>query len=199
MERLILARHGETDWNVRRIVNGDPSVAVVLSERGRAEARRLGEELADTPLDLCVTSGFPRTQETADLALAGRNGAVPRLVVPELGDPHYGAFEGKGLDDFRAWAWANAATTAPPGGGESRHAVIGRYLGAFRRLLDRPEARILAVCHSLPVAYALGARDGHAPEPRAPMVANAHPYPFSRAELERAIAVLEEWCVSPTW
>lgn len=201
MERLILARHGETEWNVEKLVNGDPAVDVRLSAKGREEARRLGEELAGERIDLCVTTPFPRTQETADIALAGRDGAraVPRLVVPELGDPNYGAFEGKGLDDFRTWAWSNAATAAPPGGGESRHAVVVRYLGAFRRLLGRPEGTILAVCHSLPVAYALGARDGRPPEPRAPMVANAHPYPFERAELERAVAVLEGWCASPTW
>jgi len=199
MERLILARHGETEWNVEKLVNGDPSVDVRLSPKGREEARRLGEELAGEELDLCVTTPFPRTRETADLALAGRNGSVPRVVVPELGDPHYGSFEGKGLDDFRAWAWANAASTAPPGGGESRRDVVVRYAGAFRRLLERDEARILAVCHSLPVAYALGAREGRAPEPRAPMVANAHPYPFERAELERVVAVLEDWCASPTW
>jgi broad specificity phosphatase PhoE len=199
MERVILARHGETVWNVERRVNGDPSQDVHLSASGREESRRLGEELEGEALDLCVTTPFRRTQETADLALAGRPDAIPRLVVPELGDPRYGDCEGLGLDDYRAWARAQASSVAPPGGGESRRQVAARYAVGFRRLLDRPETAILAVCHSLPIAYALGARDGSPPEPRAPMIANAHPYPFAREELERAAGVLEGWCTSPTW
>jgi 2,3-bisphosphoglycerate-dependent phosphoglycerate mutase len=199
VERLILARHGETDWNVRRIVNGDPAVAVPLSAAGREEARLLGETLADEAIDLCVTTLFPRTQETADIALAARaGGPVPRLVLAELGDPRYGSFEGKDLDDYRAWAWSRPSTDALPGG-ESRFAIVSRYAVAFRRLCERPEAGILAVCHSLPVAYALGAKDGHAPEPKTPLIANAHPYRFTRAELERVVETLEGWCASPGW
>jgi broad specificity phosphatase PhoE len=197
METLILARHAETDWNVRRIVNGDPTAAVVLTERGRAEARRLGEELAGEPIDLCVTSAFPRTKETADVALAGRD--VPRLVVEELGDPGYGSFEGGSLDDYRAWAWAQPSSAAPPGGGEPRAAIVARYLRGFRRLLELREAAVLAVCHSLPVAYAVAANDGVAPERKVPLIENAHPYRFTRGELERVAETLEEWCASPSW
>ncbi|HET8606229.1 MAG TPA: histidine phosphatase family protein [Gaiellaceae bacterium] len=196
MELLILARHGETDWNTRRLVNGDPAVDVRLSERGREEARRLGTELAGEQLDLCVTSAFPRTEETAALALDGR--VLPRLRVADLGDPGYGSFEGGHLDDYRAWA-AKHDSTAAPDGGEPRHAVVGRYVRGFRLLLARPERTILAVLHSLPIAYALAAREGRAPEPREPLVANAHPYRFAHEELDRAIGLLEGWCASPTW
>ncbi len=199
MERLILARHGETEWNLRKLVNGDPSVDVRLSARGREEARRLGEELAGESLDLCVTSGFPRTQETADLALAARAEPVPRLVVPELADPVFGAFEGKDLDEYRTWAWTQPSASPLPGGGESRLAIVTRYAAAFRLLLERPEPSILAVCHSLPVAYAIAAQEGRAPEPKVPLVANAHPYRFTRDELARVVEILEGWCASPSW
>jgi broad specificity phosphatase PhoE len=88
MERLILARHGQTDWNVRRLLNGDPAARVVLTPQGREEARRLGEELAGDAIDLCVVTPLARTHETADEALRGRD--VPRMVVEELADPLYG-------------------------------------------------------------------------------------------------------------
>lgn len=195
MERLILARHAETEWNTRGLLNGDPSVDVHLSEKGREEARRLGAELPDE-LELCVTSGFPRTVETAELALEGRT--LPRLDVADLGDPDYGDFEGLGLEDYRAWASSNAST-AQPGGGEARHAVVTRYVRGFRLLLARPERTILAVLHSLPIGYALAAREGELPAPRVELVLNAHPYPFTRAELERAVELLEGWCASPSW
>ena len=112
MERLILARHGQTDWNVRKLVNGDPATPVVLTERGRQEARRLGEELAGEPLDLCVVTPFGRTRETADLALDGRS--VPRLVVEELADPFYGDFEGGALEEYRGWARSRRSSPATP-------------------------------------------------------------------------------------
>jgi 2,3-bisphosphoglycerate-dependent phosphoglycerate mutase len=197
MERLILVRHGETDWNTRRIVNGDPAVAVGLTEHGRDEARRLGGELADDAIDLCVTTAFPRTQETADIALAGRE--VPRLVVAELGDPGYGSFEGLPLDDYRAWAWSQRSSALPPGGGEARSAIVERYGRGFRRLLALEASAVLTICHSLPVAYAIAAIEGRAPEPKVPLVQNAHPYRFTRAELERVAETLEGWCAAPTW
>ena len=197
MDRLILASHGETDGNVGGLLNGDPSAPVALTPRGRDEARRLGEQLAGEPLGLCVTSHFPRTQETAGLALAGRD--VPRLVVPELGDPDYGVFEGRPLADYRAWAGANPSSVGPPGGGEARLALVRRYVRGFGALLERPEAVVLAVLHSLPVGYLLGAREGRAPEPRVALVENARPYPVTAAELERALGVLEAWCAAPTW
>ena len=197
MELLILARHAETDWNVERRVNGDPGVPVALTARGREEARRLGAALAADPIDLCVTTPFPRTRATADLALAGRD--VPRLVVADLGDPFYGSFEGGSLDEYRAWAWEHPSSASPPGGGEARAAIVARYARGFRRLLECEERAVLAICHSLPVAYALAARDGTPPAPRARLVENAHPYRFTRAELERGVTTLETWCASPTW
>jgi probable phosphoglycerate mutase len=197
VERLILARHAETDWNTRRLVNGDPATDVVLSERGREEARRLGAELAREPIDLCVVTPFGRTAETAELALLGR--AVPRLVVAELGDPAYGSFEGGSLDAYREWVWSTPSSTAPPGGGEARVAIVERYGRGFRRLLELPDSVVLAVCHSLPVAYAIAARDGTAPAPKMPLVENAHAYRFTHAEVERIVVALEGWCASPTW
>ena len=78
-------------------------------------------------------------------------------------------------------------------------AYVARYARAFRRLLALAEEHVLAVCHSLPVAYAIGAGEGRAPEPKVPLVENAHPYPFTRGELERVVETLEGWCASPSW
>jgi probable phosphoglycerate mutase len=197
MERLILARHGQTDWNVQKLVNGDPATRVVLTGQGREEARRLGEELAGESIDLCVVTPFGRTQETADLALGARE--VPRLVVEELADPFYGSFEGGSLDEYRTWAWGQPSSVAPPGGGEARATIVERYVRGYRRLLALEQRVVLVVCHSLPVAYALAAHEGRAPEPKVPLVANAHPYRFTRAELERIVGILEAWCGAPTW
>lgn len=198
MKRLILARHGESAYSLRGLLNGDPNVAVGLTPRGEEEARELGRRLRGEPLDLAVHSGFPRTRATLELALAGRE--LPVLEEPRLADPRAGDFEGKTLDEYRGWAWTAGSRDDAPGGGENRLSIVQRYAGAYRDLLERPEGTILAVIHALPIAYLLLARDGEPPRPRVDLkVEHARPYPFAADELDRALDVLDAWCESPTW
>jgi broad specificity phosphatase PhoE len=198
VETLILARHGESAYSAEGLVNGDPSVAVGLTPRGEDQARVLGLALLDEPLDLCVVTSLPRTRATAELALEGRD--VPIEEAAELADPSAGSFEGKHLDDYRAWAWSADSREEAPGGGESRVAAIGRYAGAYRALLGRPEGTILAVVHALPIAYLVRALDGDDPAARMDFkVEHAHPYRFDADDLRRALAVLDAWVEAPTW
>jgi broad specificity phosphatase PhoE len=81
---LLLARHAHSVLNLEQRVNGDPSVDVPLTEQGREEARLLRAQIAHLELELCVHSRFPRTRETAELAMAGRD--VPLEVEPLLDD-----------------------------------------------------------------------------------------------------------------
>lgn len=195
MKTAILARHGESTFSVTSTISGDPKISVPLTDAGRAQARRLGEELADEQIDLCVTSEFERTQQTADIALAGRE--VPRLVVPELNDPRAGDFEGKSLAEYREWAWANGPRAEPPGGGESRAAVVARVAAGYRKVAERPEHTILVVGHSLPIAYALNAAAGRDPTAKVELIGYAEPHQLLAAELERAADRLERWAKEP--
>lgn len=198
MERIVLARHGESEYSALGLVNGDAAVAVGLTEEGEEQARRLGALLAGESFDLCVTSLLPRAQATAALALSGRD--LPVEAWGELNDPRAGDFEGRHLDDYRAWAWTNDSRTAAPGGGESRVAAVDRYARGFRLLLERPERSLLAVSHALPIAYVLRALEGEPPAPRMDRpIPYAEPYRLSAGELERAVGVLEAWAGQPTW
>jgi 2,3-bisphosphoglycerate-dependent phosphoglycerate mutase len=191
VEQAVLARHGESEFSARGLVNGDVAVPCPLTERGEEEARALGEVLAGEPIDLCVTSEFERARQTADLALGGR--AAPRLVLAELNDPRYGVFEGGALDEYREWARSHGSADAPSGG-ESRRELVDRYARGFRIVLDRPEENVLVVAHSLPIAYALGE-----PRPRMRMVEHASAHRLSAEELREAVERLEAWLGAPTW
>ncbi len=118
--------------------------------------------------------------------------------MPELGDPGYGIYEGGALDDYRAWAHS-ASSLERPEGGESRLAIVTRYAAGCRILLARPETTIVVVCHSLPIAYLVSARDGVAPERRKPAAEHAVVHVLAETELDRATAVLEDWARAPTW
>jgi broad specificity phosphatase PhoE len=196
VRRLLLARHGESEYSLKELVNGDPGVACPLTETGRAQARALGAALAGETIDLCAITEFERVRETAELALAGRD--VPFVVVPELNDPRYGEFEGGSLAAYREWVWERGPLDAPPGG-EHRGEVAGRYARGFRTLLDRPEDSILLVAHSLPIAYVRDAAEGRAPRSRTGQVTYAEVLELDRDALERAVDVLEAWAATPAF
>jgi broad specificity phosphatase PhoE len=197
MERALFVRHGESDFSVKELVNGDPSVACGLTEIGRQQAEQLGERLAGEPVGICVVTEFPRTHETADLVLGDRE--VPRLVLPELNDPFYGEFEGGSLADYRRWAATHGPLDVPAGGGESRVAIATRYVRGFRMLLARPESTLLVVCHSLPIAFAVAGADGRGPSARMPMITYAEPHVLYEEQLERAASRLDEWTRDPVY
>ena len=197
MDEVILARHGESAFSVVGTVNGDPAVACALTATGREQALTLGELLAETELDLCVTSEFERTRETADLALGGRE--VPRVVLPELNDVRFGSFEGGTLAEYRKWASANGPTVEAPGGGESRASTVARYVKAYRKILARPERTILVVTHGLPIRYLLIALEGQSPSPLAAPVPYAHPYFLGHDDVLDAARSLERWAARPAW
>src|SRR4051812_15735294 len=169
MRRLILARHGESEYSARGALNGDPAQPCALTDVGRSQAQRLGKLLANETIDLCATSDFERARETADIALAGRE--VQRVVVPDLGDHPAGDYEGRPLADYLSWAHLAPAQEQIPGAAESRVQVAVRLARGYRALLERPEPTVLAVLHALPICYLL-----HGPQRRLPPVAYAEPH-----------------------
>ena len=186
MQLHVITRHGESTLNFENRVNGDPSVLVHLTEKGREEARLLGRQLANLPIDLCVHTPFLRTRETAEVALAGRD--VPFEEAPELGDIDIGELEGKTVEEYRAWKREHTRHDPFPGG-ESLDAAARRYADAYERLLERPEARILIVTHEIPLRYAINAADGSDElDGPAHQLANATPYLFDEVALARAVA-----------
>jgi broad specificity phosphatase PhoE len=197
MDEAILARHAESEYSLRGAINGDVAVPVALTERGREQARRLGDEIRDDPIELCVTSEFGRVLETADIALAGRE--VPRVVLPDLNDISVGDWEGKKLADYRAWACSHGPDDVTEGGGESRATTVRRYARAFRTILARPERVVLVVTHGLPIRYLLNAAEGRDPSPTIDQVEYATPYRLSREQVELGLERLDRWCTAPAW
>jgi len=188
---VFLARHAESTLNFERRVNGDPSVAVPLTDKGRDEARLLGAQLANVELDLCLHTRFPRTKETAELAVAGRG--VPVGVEPRLDDIDIGDLEGSPIEQYRE-VKREVGRKRPFPGGESLDDAARRYAAAYRDLLERNVARVLVVCHEIPVRYALNAAAGSDALDGPPFhdLPNAIPFAFDGAALERAAARIEQ-------
>ena len=186
----MLTRHAHTTLNVEGRVNGDPRVTVPITDEGREEARRLGTQLAELPIELCVHTRFMRTRQTAEEALHGRN--VPFVEEPLLDDIDVGELEGKTIADYRAWKREHRRSDPFPGG-ESLDDAARRYVHAFERLLARDEQTILVVCHEIPVRYAINAAAGSDDlDGPAHDIPNATPYLFDAESLVRATKRMQE-------
>lgn len=95
---IYLIRHGETDWNVARRIQGHSDIP--LNQTGREQALRLAERLQYIPISRICSSDLQRAVETAQ-PLAQRLGlSVHRFS--ELRERHYGEWEGKNYEEVRA-------------------------------------------------------------------------------------------------
>jgi len=108
-----------------------------------------------------------------------------------LDDINAGTLEGQPMTELGAWIEAHGPDDAFPGG-ESLHDAARRFARGLRSLAARPERVVLAVCHELPIRFALNAASGSTnldqPEHQ---IANATPYLFEQATLELAAEGIE--------
>jgi len=124
MSRLVLVRHGQSEWNEKNLFTGwrDPD----LTAQGENEARAAGTALAATGLqfDMAFTSKLQRAQKTLALLL-GEQGQTDLPVVEDaaLNERDYGDLAGLNKDDAREkWGeeqvhiWRRSFDTPPPGG-----------------------------------------------------------------------------------
>jgi len=90
MTRLILARHGETEWNVSEVFRGRRDVA--LNEIGIRQAELLGDYLADLAIEAVYSSPLERALDTAKCV--ARHHGLDVTIADGLVDFDYGAWEG---------------------------------------------------------------------------------------------------------
>jgi broad specificity phosphatase PhoE len=158
---LLLARHGETDWNLARRWQGHADRP--LTERGRAQAAALAERLANIALDDVYASDLRRARETAAVVAAQHGLEVIELC--ELREVDVGSWEGLTRDEaearfpegYRRWLAGGTGWHD----GETYEGMSARVLAAVGRIARANEGgRVLIVSHGGPIraihAAALG-------------------------------------------
>lgn len=150
--RILLARHGETQWNVEGRSQGQ-GFDIPLSPTGRAQAEALGRRLEGLALARAVASPLLRARQTAELALGSRAGQL--TLEPRLMEISHGLWEGRTAAEIalefpesrRAWRETPDQVTLP--GGESLQDVDARAWPAFRDACGGlgPEEVVLLVTH----------------------------------------------------
>lgn len=153
MTRILLARHGETEWNTVRRVQGWTDIP--LSERGRAQAEALAERLSHVPLSAVYSSDLSRAAQTA-APTAERQGLRVQ-TLPELREKGFGDWEGLTQADLEReypalWQRYHVERDldAIVPGGETWPEVQVRLSAVLRRILSdhpEPDEAVLLVGH----------------------------------------------------
>ena len=148
--RLVLIRHGETEWNRAGRMQGH--LDIPLSHAGVEQALRLADRLAGEEYDVLVSSDLRRALQTAEAIAARTFSSV--VVDPRLRERNLGVLQGLTRDEaergqaevLRRYQSGEADFVIPEG--ESQRAFFTRVVGALTQLAhDNPGRRILVVSH----------------------------------------------------
>ncbi len=136
--RLLLVRHGETEWN--RVSRFQGGIDVPLNDNGRSQAQQAAEFLKDVPIDFAVSSPMLRPKETAEIALQYHPNVTLELQE-ELREINHGLWEGKleseikqeYPDLLRQWQIAPETVQMPEG--ENLQQVWDRAVACWNGLI----------------------------------------------------------------
>jgi len=149
--RLILARHGQTEWNAQRRFQGKSDVP--LNEAGVSEAKALAERLKNWPVDVIYSSPLSRSMKTAQIISEVNVNGGNIEVRKELEEMGFGIWEKLSIHDVtknfpgQYEAWKDDPSKMVPPGGESFEGIIERVKTVLEEILSSHRREVLVVAH----------------------------------------------------
>ncbi len=137
--RLLLVRHGETEWN--RVSRFQGGIDVPLNDNGRQQAQQAAEFLKDIPIDFAVSSPMLRPKETAEIALQFHPNVKLELQEP-LKEINHGVWEGKLESEIKQeyadllHQWQTAPETVQMPQGENLQQVWDRAVACWNEIVE---------------------------------------------------------------
>jgi broad specificity phosphatase PhoE len=163
LEHLILARHGETEWNIAGLAQGRADSP--LTAAGIEQAQALGRVLAAQGVEHIVSSTLGRALHTAEIVADVVGCAIG--VDERFVERAFGELEGRSVADAIAQdpVWAAVVRGHDPamsvGGSESLHDVAARAMPALHEIRALPYRRVAVITHGHCLNAILGAlREG---------------------------------------
>lgn len=152
IRRMVLLRHGQTDYNVAGRMQGH--IDSVLTDVGRAQAAAAAPVVAGLAADLMISSDLTRAVDTSEIVSSVSG--LPVKLDERLRETHLGEWQGRTVDEVEAEypgriaQWRADPEWAPPGG-ESRLEVVRRAMPVVEELDDElaggPDTTVLLVAH----------------------------------------------------
>ncbi len=150
--KLILARHGETDWNVAKKIQGVTDTD--LNENGLRQARELAAAVlaGDLGITAIYSSHLKRAAQTAAYVAEALN--LPYHTMEALQELNFGKWEGNSWpevkerypEEYGVWYTNRRYTPAPEG--ESYQQMLERVIPALQEIVRREKGNALVVIHS---------------------------------------------------
>jgi 2,3-bisphosphoglycerate-dependent phosphoglycerate mutase len=165
--RILLVRHGETDWNAAGRIQGHSDTP--LNAAGRLQARRAAQRLARAPIRALYSSDLARAFETA--TIIGAPLGLTVVASPQLRERRYGEWEGLTAAEIQAHypeqfaLWRARSTDFVPPQGETRNELLTRALAELQTIARRHVREMVVVvshgglCYVL-INHILGSVDG---------------------------------------
>jgi broad specificity phosphatase PhoE len=149
-KKIILLRHGQTDFNLKGIVQGS-GVDSPLNENGMKQADAFYRAYQDYGFDKVYTSALKRTHQTVQKFI---DDGLSWEIVPELNEISWGNFEGQPItpeeDVYYRWVlaeWSAGKTDLRIKGGENPEEVAVRLAVALNVIKKSPHKNILVCMH----------------------------------------------------
>lgn len=142
--KITLVRHGETEENYLRKLQGTKNV--LMNDSGRRECQRLKLKLIDKHFDYCYMSPLVRCVETAMILVGDRVLTIPdnRLIERELGE-----LEGRSIEEYNFYKFWNYKLNYSNYGVESIQSLFERCQSFLDYILEKHKGEdILIVTHS---------------------------------------------------
>jgi len=158
---LWLVRHGQTDWNIQGLYQGQSDIP--LNATGRQQAEELAVQLRGEPFAALYASDLSRAQDTA--RALSRAVALPVQLDRRLREINQGEWEGQNYRKIIAQfeepqEQRDPATFRAPGG-ETVAEVAGRVTAAIHEIVQRhPGGRVLLVSHGVTLATVICLANG---------------------------------------
>ena len=139
--RIVIVRHGETDWNMEGRFQGQ--IDIPLNENGKDQAKKASEYLKDINFNKAYSSSMMRPFETAQIILGNKNLKIKK--IDELVEISHGLWEGKLENEIKDnWPklladWHQEPETVTMPEGESIRDVAKRSIAAWERICDDQE------------------------------------------------------------
>lgn len=166
--RIYMIRHGETDWNKERKVQG--SADIPLNDYGIYLAEETAKGLKDVEFDIAYTSPLIRAKKTAEIILAGRD--VPLIEESALREMDFGVYEGMccsgehrapGSTEFNKF-FTDTGHFVPAEGGETVQELLGRtgrFLEELNHNTELADKKVLLSTHGAAMTALLNCIKGN--------------------------------------
>lgn len=138
--KLYVVRHGETDWNKQKYMQGNTDVS--LNENGILQAKNICERLKDVHFDICYSSPLSRAYDTASIIC---NGKVNIEVDNRLEERELGEYEGKPSRLYNSEYYWNLKINSSENGVEAPKELLNRISLFYNDLLNKHNDEVILI------------------------------------------------------